>query len=73
MAEPSSATGPAAVAERAPTERTMGYCVDCRDYVLGRPVRAINDRAEAVDQHLRCPAPAGPAGRGPLQRPGRGR
>lgn len=69
------ATGPAAAARtaaattaavgEAPVLLTMGYCVDCGDYVLGRPVRPINDRAEAVDQHRDCPRPIPPNRRPP--------
>jgi hypothetical protein len=36
---------------------TWGYCIRCTNYVRGRPVAMIEDRAEAVDGHKGCPNP----------------
>lgn len=53
----------------ADTELTWGYCIRCTDYVLGRPVVAIEDRAEGVDGHKGCPNPP-PLGGGASQADG---
>lgn len=35
---------------------TWGYCIRCAAYIRGRPVEMIEDRNEAVDGHVDCPA-----------------
>lgn len=54
------------------TALTWGYCIRCGSYVLGRPVAMIEDRAEAVDGHMDCPATR-PGTGDPGERPERGR
>lgn len=36
-------------------EMAWGYCVHCGAYAYGRYRWPINDRAEAIDQHVGCP------------------
>lgn len=39
-------------------ELTTGYCIHCGDRGKGRYLWPINDREEAIDQHVRCRWPS---------------